>query len=95
MRLELPNHLKSAMAALQSVSYDVKQRYPASRRNVLFEDSSMELVLDFCTAEGQPWRQIMAGQARDRKKKVPSGGRVNLSLDDLDNLLAGGEAASP
>ena len=52
VRLELPDHLKSAMKALQAVSYEVKKKYPQARRNVLFDDETMDLVLDFCTSEG-------------------------------------------
>ena len=32
VRLELPNHLKSAIQALQSLSYDIKQKHPKARR---------------------------------------------------------------
>ena len=38
IRLELPYHLKTAMSALQTVSYVMKQKFPTSRRNVLFDD---------------------------------------------------------
>ena len=54
VRLELPNYLKTAISALQHVSYEIKQKFPESRRNVLFEDDTMELVLDFTTGEGRP-----------------------------------------
>ena len=58
------------MKALQSVSYDIKQRHHLARRNVLFEDESMELVLDFCLEEGGSWRRITAGQARDSASRL-------------------------
>ena len=34
IRLEIPDQLKTAMAALQFVSYDIKQRFPQAKRNV-------------------------------------------------------------
>ena len=48
VRLELPNHLKSTMKALQAVSYELKTKFPQARRNVLFDDEAQDLVLDFC-----------------------------------------------
>ena len=48
VKLEVPNHLKPAMKALQTVSYDIRQWHPEARRNILFEDESMDLILDFC-----------------------------------------------
>ena len=88
VRLELPDHLKSDMKALQAVSYEIKKKYPMARRNVLFEDERMDLVLDFCVSEGAPWRRMSSHQARARKKKTP-GPTSKLPLDDseIDKLL--------
>lgn len=58
VRLELPNHLKSAMSALQSVSYDLKQRHPVARRDVLFEDSTMDLASTSPSGRGSPGRGL-------------------------------------
>ena len=87
VRLELPNHLKSAMTALQGISYDIKQKFPASRRNVFFDDSMMDLVLDICTSEGQSWKRITSAQAKQKRKKTASGTRLNVSDGELDGLL--------
>ena len=88
LRLELPNHLKSAMGALQSVSYEIKQRHQEAKRNVLFDDSEMDLVLDFSLGDGKPWRRITSKQALDRKKRT-SGKTGKHGLDDceIDSLL--------
>ena len=91
IRLELPNHLKSAMKVLQSVSYDLKQRHPESRRNVLFDDEAMDLVLDVCI-DGQTWRRITTAQAKTRSKKTKAkktSDRMNLDEEELDKLLDG------
>ena len=91
VRLELPNHLKSAMSALQSVSYEIKQRYAGARRNVLFDDSTMDLVLDFCTDEAKEWRRMTSEQAVERKKKTADKtGRFSLGSREIDALLDGG-----
>ena len=92
VRLEIPNSMKSAMAALQSVSFELKQKFPEAKRNVLYDDESMELVLDFAVQEGKPWRRMTAGQARNRKrKKRPAEeGRSCLDADEIDSILDGG-----
>ena len=94
IRLELPNHLKTAMSALQAVSYEIKQKFPGSRRNVLFDDDALDLVLDFSTAEGQTWRRMTSQQARDRKKKSASTSKFALESEEIDALLDGGDEAS-
>ena len=93
VRLELPNHLKSAMKALQSVSYELKTKFPEARRNVLFDDETMDLVLDFCTREGEPWKRLNSAQASARKKKKPaeSGSKSSLRDGELESLLDGSE----
>ena len=91
VRLELPDHLKSAMGALQSVSYEIKQRYDGARRNVLFDDGTMDLALDFSVGEGKPWRRITAGQAIERKKKnADKAGKFSLDNGEIDALLDAG-----
>ena len=67
VRLELPNHLKSAMKALQAASYELKSKYPQARRNVLFDDETQDLVLDFCLGKGKDWKRI-TGCAEEEKK---------------------------
>ena len=64
VRLELPNHLKSSMRAIQSVSYDLKMKHPQVRRNVLFDDDTMDVVLDFNLSEDQPWMRLTSEQAK-------------------------------
>ena len=78
IRLELPNHLKSAMKALQAVSFEIKTKFPAARRNVLFDDETPDLVLDFATSEGQPWRRMSSAQRILRKKKSSDESKVTL-----------------
>ena len=88
VRLELPDHLKSSMKSIQAVSYDIKKRYPQARRNVLFDDETQELVLDFCTREGEAWRRLTSAQAKERKKKMP-GPESKMPMQDgeIDSLL--------
>ena len=90
IRLELPNHLKTAMKHLQQISYDIRTKYPDARRNVLYDDASLDLVLDFCLTDGQAWRRLTAAQARERlKKKRTVVGRETLGEAELDDILDG------
>ena len=96
VRLELPNHLKSAMKALQAVSYELKTKYPQARRNVLFDDEALDLVLDFCLGEDRPWRRMTSAQAVQRKKKKPvsdSRGKQALEEGEIDALLGDDDGA--
>ena len=93
VRLEIPNHLKTAMQAIQATSYDIKQRHPEAKRNVLYDDGSQDLVLDFATSEGAPWRRITSAQARQakagRKKRGDADGR-NVGDSELEEILGRG-----
>ena len=76
------------MGALQSVSYELKQKYHGAKRNVLFDDSVMDLALDFCTEEGMPWRRMTSMQALERRKKNPGRtGKLGLDAGEIEELL--------
>ena len=92
IRVEVPNSLKSSMKSLQSVAYEIRQKFPQARTNVLFDDDALELVLDFCTMEGGSWRRMSADQAKKRKKKsaVTSVGKFSISEGELDDHLDAG-----
>ena len=91
VRLEIPNHLKTSMRDLQSASFEIKQKFPASRRNVLMDDEALELALDFCTVEGGTWRRMSSRQARERRQKrasKPAAEKFRLEEGEIDDLLA-------
>lgn len=92
VRLEVPNHLKTNIQALQTVSYDIKQNHPTARRNLLFDDGVMDPALDFCTGDRQPWRTVSARQARQAKaKRKRKAGESERDIDDgeLEKILGG------
>ena len=94
LRLEVPDHLWPSFRVLQNVGYELKQKHPALKRNVLFDDDSMDLKLDLCTDPSQPWRTIYPDGARRslaKMGKVINTGRAALSPSELDDLLAGGD----
>ena len=90
IRLELPNHHKSAMKAIQAVSFEIKSKFPEARRNVLFDDESLDLVLDFCLGEGKQWKRMTSAQAMERKKtqkQTGNLGRMALHDGEIGELL--------
>ena len=74
------------MKALQTLSYDLKQKHSGARRNVLFDDDNFDLVLDFSVGEGQPWRRVTSDQARKRNEKSPASG-FRVDERELDEIL--------
>ena len=86
VRLELPNHLKTAMQALQAASYEIKKKSPEAKRNVLFDDNTLDLVLDFSLGEGRPWRWMTAKQAKLAKRKRVASER-DVKDSELDEIL--------
>ena len=88
IRHEVPNHLKTNLKALHSLAYNIKQCHPGARRNVLFDDSAMDLVLDVCLEDGGQWSRITSSQARSKLKgKAPEGGRLVIDDGELDDIL--------
>ena len=97
MRLEIPNHLRRSMRILQTASFSMKQKNPAAKRNVLFDDESMDLVLDFCLREGEAWRRMNVRQAASATRRL--GGRQGAATstggmvrdDELEGLFGAEE----
>ena len=92
IRLEVPQHLQSSLKALEAVSYALKQKHPNMRRNVRFDDSMLDLVLDFCVDPTDPdpqWKKIRPAQAAQVRAKTLQKSRAaeELTSDDLDSLL--------
>ena len=92
IRLEVPQHLQSSLKALEAVSYAPKQKNPGMRRNVWYDDSTVDLMLDFCLdpSELEPqWKKIHPDQSVIVRAKTASRSRSTEELisTDLDSLL--------
>ena len=95
IRHQVPNLLKLVLQSLHTLSYNIKQRHPDARRNVLFDDESMDLVLDVCLGDGEKWRRITLAQARAKAKKGPSDSdRLAVADEELDDILAPASSSS-
>ena len=88
IRLEIPNGLRSSMKALQAISFDIKSKHEGAKRNILFDDEALDLVLDISIEEGK-WRRISSNQAKGRKRPAVSRGGGNFRMEDgeLDTIL--------
>ena len=94
LRLEVPDHLWPSFRVLQNIGYELKQRHPGLKRNVLFDDENLDLKLDVCTSPDHPWRTIYPDGARQspaKMGKIVRSGRSTLSPGKIDDLLAGGD----
>ena len=73
VRLELPNHLKSTMQAIQSVSYDIKQRHPQARRTFCLTTDPRTWCLISPSLTDNPCLLYTSPSPRDRQKsRMPS-----------------------
>ena len=91
IRLEIPASLQTNLKALESVGYNMKKKFPNLKRNIRFDDDSMDLVLHFCTDPDamQPWRRLRPAQARAMKSKmvVQPDQMVDVTEDDLESMM--------
>ena len=88
LRLEIPDHLWPSFRALQQLGYELKQRKPTLRRNILFDDDKGDLKMDIST-DPDSWKTVLPEEARrslqrcrpDRRR------RASVSREELDGLL--------
>ena len=91
IRLEIPYSMQSKLKALESVSYNLKKKFPEIRRNIKYDDDTMDLVLDFNTHpdDGGNWKQVTSEQARQMKTrmKASAGQAAAVTVGELTGLL--------
>ena len=77
----------------------MKQRFQSLRRNIKFDEPNMDLVLDFQTSDGEPWRSVLPAQAKKyasapRNDRSGANFSRHVSMDDLSDLLGDPPEAS-
>ena len=92
MRLEIPQFLQPSLKALESVSYNLKQKNPEIKRNIKFDDAEMDLILDFHTnpeADGARWRKVRPAQAKVLRAAMgkKQGQTEEVTVDELEQML--------
>ena len=89
LRLEIPDHLWPSFRVLQDLGYELKQKNALLRRNVLFDDASRDLRLDF-SIDASEWKSVSPEEARKTLKSCRpsrSAGRASASVTELEGLL--------
>ena len=90
LRLEVPDHLWPSFRVLQRVAYELKQKNPDLKRNVLFDDDNLDLKLDVCI--NSEWKTIYPEGARSSLAKMGKkmgNERSILSGSEINGLLSG------
>ena len=88
LRLEVPDHLWPSFRTLQDLAYELKQKNPALRRNVLYDDLTRDLRLDFSTGENE-WKSVTPSEARKslRACRPARTRKSSVSATELEQLL--------
>ena len=85
--LEVPRHLQSSLKALES--FNLKRKNPGLKRNVKFDDASLDLVMDICLDpdNSSTWRRITPACAKAMKKKLNVSRGNEVGQDELEKML--------
>ena len=88
----MPDHLWPNFRVLQQLADELKVRNASLRRNILFDDTNLDLKMDFST-DGINWKTVLPSEARKSLEKCrPSRTRrLSVSGDELNSML--GEAS--
>lgn len=88
MRLEIPDHLWPSFRVLQELGYELKQKNPTLRRNILFDDANLDLKMDIST-DSNEWKTVLPAGARKTLEKCRPARTRKLSATqgDLESLL--------
>ena len=89
IRLHIPGFLESNFKVLENISYALKQKHPGLRRNIKYDDQHRDLMLDFQTKPGEPWRTVLPEQARKYNgcPRTENPTNKTLSVDDLSDIM--------
>ena len=89
IRLEIAHHLMANFKALSAASYKLKKRFSDCKRNIMYDDESLDLVLDFRTSAETGWKRLKSGHAKQMLKD--EGTSEEVTADDVSHMLAGGQ----
>ena len=91
IRLEILVSLKPSLKVLESLSYSLKVNNKDIKRSIKFDDTAMDLVLDFNTdpSNGGTWKRVTATQAKGMKTRLGgvAGGAQNITDGELEGML--------
>ena len=81
IRLEIPDFLQDSFKALEHVAYRIKANNPDAKRNILFDDSALDLVLDVKPGGEMDWCRILPDRARAAKRRLPPTDHVSQASE--------------
>lgn len=85
IRIDVPFHLKGSHRQLQSLAFNMKTKKPSMRRNIRFNDNTMDLSMDF-SFDGNSWKTVEPTEAaeamRSRQERSSS-----VSTEELAEIL--------
>ena len=88
MRLHIPDHLQKSFRALMNLSYELKKKHPALKRNIKFDEDNLDLFMDILTTPDGAWRRVDREQAlkfnAKRRNNEPAS---TIGSEELEELL--------
>ena len=85
IRLEIAHHLMANFKALNTASFKLKQKHSSCKRNIKYDDETLDLVLDFKLDEDANWKKLRPSQARQMLKN--EGVSEEVTASDMSNIL--------
>ena len=89
MRLHVPDHLQREFQSLMNLSYDLKKKHPALKRNVKFDEEDGGLFLDLKLDDESEWKRIKPATAMAANKRRKGAGVKSMGEEELGELLGG------
>ena len=87
MRLHIPEHLQRDFHALMNLSYDLKKKYPALKRNVKFDEEDGGLFMDFKLGDdAAEWKRVKPAQAMKANRRRGDKTKTT-NEEELESLL--------
>ena len=88
MRLHVPNHLQRDFHALMNLSYDLKKKHPALKKNIKFDEEDGGLFMDPKLEEESDWKRVKPLHAIAANKKRRTQRTKSLGEEELMSLLS-------
>ena len=77
----------------------MKQKFPDLKRNIRFNDDTMDLILHFSTNrfDGDPWKKVRPSQAKSMRQRIArprQEGPVEMTDEDLEKMMENDQSKS-
>lgn len=82
INIKVPYHLKSNFANLRDLAFRMKQKNASFRRNIRYDDRTLDLVMDFTTGNSK-WTSVTAADARVSLARRKKSSCTQQELDEV------------